>query len=189
MNNHQQFCRSLITIARCATLTLALATTVSAQPAANPPCRTPEYRQFDFWLGEWEVFEYQTGQKGNPAGASRVTSLFDGCSIQEEYLGAGNAVVGKSLNVYFPQDKRWHQLYVDGFAQVILLHGTFKDNQMVLSGEYPSLRTPGLMIKQSITWTKLSANEVQQRWVLSSDGGQNWQELFNGLYVRKVAKP
>ena len=26
-----------------------------AQPGPPPACETPEHRQFDFWLGEWEV--------------------------------------------------------------------------------------------------------------------------------------
>ena len=31
-------------------------TPVSAQaPTVQAPCSAPEYRQFDFWLGEWEV--------------------------------------------------------------------------------------------------------------------------------------
>ena len=28
-----------------------------AAPAQPLPCSAPAYRQFDFWLGEWDVFE------------------------------------------------------------------------------------------------------------------------------------
>ena len=33
-------------------------------PQRKPPCSAPEYHQFDFWLGDWEV----TTPDGKPAG-------------------------------------------------------------------------------------------------------------------------
>ena len=34
----------------------------SAAQLPQKPCSQPEYRQFDFWLGEWEAFD-TNGQK------------------------------------------------------------------------------------------------------------------------------
>jgi hypothetical protein len=149
------------------------------------PCAATEYRQFDFWLGAWNVFEYKDGKPGAPQGQSRVATIFDGCSVQEEFLDAQGGVIGKSLNAYYPQTRSWHQFYVDKFGQVILLAGTREADTMTLSGEYPSVRTAGLIIKQRITWTRLSNNEVRQRWVMSTDNWQTSRELFDGLYIRK----
>jgi hypothetical protein len=39
-----------------------------AQPLA-------QHRQFDFWLGEWEVFDYSSGTKGEVIGKNTITLL------------------------------------------------------------------------------------------------------------------
>jgi hypothetical protein len=163
---------------------IAIASLSSAQQQPAP-CSAPEYQQFDFWLGEWNVFENNNGKPGSPQGASRVTSIFDGCAIQEEYLDGKGTVVGKSLNAYYPQTKKWHQMYVDGFGQVIMLSGKRNNNDMSLDGEYPSVQNAGLIIKQNITWTRLNNNEVRQHWILSTDNWQSTRDIFDGLYIRK----
>lgn len=55
-----------------------LACTATAQTAdqGSPPCSSQEHRQFDFWLGEWDVT-----QKGKPAGTSRITAILGGCVL------------------------------------------------------------------------------------------------------------
>ena len=45
------------------------------------PCNTPEYHQFDFWLGSWEVQSPQ----GQVLGHNDVTSMNDGCILQEHW--------------------------------------------------------------------------------------------------------
>jgi hypothetical protein len=49
----------------------------SPPPSPTPrPCSAPEHRQFDFWLGEWQV----TGPSGKVAGTNSIrwTVVFDG---------------------------------------------------------------------------------------------------------------
>lgn len=60
-------------------------TPATATPANRPkPCTTrPEYRQFDFWIGEWDV---QAG--GNQAGTNSVQLILGDCVIFENWIGA-----------------------------------------------------------------------------------------------------
>jgi hypothetical protein len=159
----------------------------SAQQNQPAPCSAAEYKQFDFWVGEWNVFEFKNGQPGAPQGASRINRIFGGCAIQEEFLDASGRVIGRSLNAYWAQDRLWHQMYVDGLGQVIRLSGKLENGVMMLSGEYPSQRTAGLIIKQRIGWSIVEndPNRVRQHWQVSPDGRQTWQDIFDGLYVRK----
>ncbi|HSR42289.1 MAG TPA: hypothetical protein VLL48_08960 [Longimicrobiales bacterium] len=39
-----------------------------------------------------------------------------------------------------------------------------------------------------ITWTPLSGGRVEQRWDLSSDGGESWETVFRGIYVPGEAR-
>src|SRR5579885_2705911 len=45
---------------------------VQASPPTPAPCSTPEYAQFDFWLGDWDV----TVPGGKPAGHNLVTKEY-----------------------------------------------------------------------------------------------------------------
>ena len=46
------------------------------------PCSAPEARQFDFWLGEWDLTWGKDGR-----GKNVITSIYDGCVIQERFDG------------------------------------------------------------------------------------------------------
>src|SRR4030095_7108901 len=96
--------------------------------AAPPPCSTPEHRQFDFWLGEWEVRE-----AGKVAGINRITPIVGGCARREKWTGA-SGTTGTSLNMYDAVRKRWHQTWVDDKGNVLLLDGEWKGGRMGLGG-------------------------------------------------------
>lgn len=55
-------------------------------------CCTSEYKQFDFWLGDWEVFNL----KGIKVGENKIVSLQDSCIIQENWTS--NEQTGTSYN-------------------------------------------------------------------------------------------
>jgi len=104
----QQIVLSVMTLA---TIPVALAQTAppTPPPGAPPkPCSAAEYRQFDFWLGEWNVFN----PDGKPAGQSRIEQISGGCAILENWSSGGGAFTGKSLNIYDRNDKQWHQSWV-----------------------------------------------------------------------------
>ncbi|MDH3459056.1 MAG: hypothetical protein OER90_19620, partial [Gemmatimonadota bacterium] len=48
------------------------------------PCSAPEYRQFDFWLGTWNV----ETKDGKTAGTNHITQILNGCALREEWTGA-----------------------------------------------------------------------------------------------------
>jgi hypothetical protein len=147
-----------------------------AAPAQPTPCTAPEYRQFDFWLGDWGV----TNPAGKTAGRNRVTSEYGGCVLQEHWTGAGGSV-GSSFNIYDPVRKVWHQTWVDNSGTLLELEGGFKDGAMVLSGEQQ--QADGSRLLNRIIWT-LKDGKVRQLWETSSDGGKSWKTSFDGLYSK-----
>ena len=49
--------------------------------AQKTPCTGNKvYRQFDFWIGEWEAY----GLNGKKAGDSKISVILDSCIIFEE---------------------------------------------------------------------------------------------------------
>jgi hypothetical protein len=148
-------------------------------PAPAPPaCSTPEFRQFDFWLGDWDV----KLPDGKVAGTNSITSILDGCVLQESWQGAGK-VKGNSFNIYDAATKTWHQTWVDNGGNLLSLKGGLVDGKMVLSGE--SVDDKGVKTINRITWTRIDADHVRQLWEASGDGGKTWQVAFDGQYTKK----
>ena len=165
-------------------LAIALAAaSASAQSLPSPPakpCESSEHRQFDFWVGHWDVF----GPAGKKIGENRIELIADGCALLEQWTGNGG-VTGKSLNIYDTLDRRWHQTWVDNSGTLLMLAGHLIDRSMVMSMAGPSPTDPKATVLQRITWTPASdGGSVRQLWELSSDAGKSWTVLFNGRYVR-----
>lgn len=162
------------------TLTFILGGTMTASNV-QAPCASPEHRQFDFWLGDWNVFDYSGGTRGAPAGTNQITTELGGCVLQEHWTGSQGGH-GMSFNTYQSNEKKWHQVWVDDGGTFLNLIGEFKGGAMVLSGEQP-----GAGITDRITWKRVNndPDQVRQFWQQSRDGGKTWSAVFDGLYVRK----
>ena len=154
-------------------------TTAQPAPTPPPPCSEPEYRQFDFWVGDWDVWT----PKGGLAGTNRIDRILGGCVLQENWKGA-RGLTGTSFNTYDPGDKKWHQTWVDDQGTLLLLAGEFKDGKMVLSGDTPAHGTMKPAI-QRITWSPLPDGSVRQLWESSEDAGKTWTIAFDGYYRHK----
>jgi len=155
---------------------LAQAETPADPPAA--PCEAPEYRQFDFWIGDWNVTEGE-----QTAGTNSIRPIHGGCALQENWQGAGaGGISGSSFNIYDQSTGKWHQTWVDASATLLLLDGGLVHGSMVLSGSRP---TPnGGSARHRITWTPNADGSVRQLWEASQDDGASWGVLFDGLYVK-----
>lgn len=154
--------------------------------AQGLPCSKPVYRQFDFWIGEWEAF----APSGAKAGDSKVSLLLDSCSILEEWTSAGLQkglrFAGKSFNMYNAATKKWQQYWVDNTGNITkYFNGNFEDGKMVLQTENEKLNDTLWQI-QKMTFYNLGANKVRQQGQTSSDNGKTWVTSFDLEYRRKT---
>lgn len=167
-------------------IVLLLPLPVIAQDAGNDPdptakiCSSREHRQFDFWIGDWNVTSNE-----QPAGTNSIQSIHNGCALQENWQGAGpGGISGTSFNIYDKATGQWHQTWVDSSGTLLLLNGAFVDGAMVMSGTRPARDGTGTALHR-ISWTPNPDGTVRQLWEASSDGGSNWAVLFDGLYTRQ----
>src|SRR5690606_12867267 len=130
---------------------------------SSAPCSAPEYRQFDFWLGDWNVYD----TLGNQVGESEIHRIQDSCAIQENWRSAN--LTGTSYNYFRTADATWHQIYLDKKGTVLELSGKFMEGKMVLESEY--FVRNNTEKKHRITWGLDDKNHVVQKWDVVNRNG------------------
>jgi hypothetical protein len=151
-----------------------------AQTPPPPACDAPEYRQFDFWLGEWEV----TTPDGKVAGRNSITRIAGGCALHENWAGRGG-FTGQSLSGWNKQRAQWQQTWLDSSGGRLDLAGAAQGPRMVMTATETSADKPGSTTMHRITWSPNADGSVRQHWESSEDGGRTWSTAFDGRYVRR----
>jgi tetratricopeptide (TPR) repeat protein len=139
------------------------------------PCTSKEYRQFDFWLGSWNVANPQ----GQHVGTNAVTQTLDGCMLIENWESARGGQKGMSINYYDRDQKTWSQIYRDNTGNITQwpeLQGNFVDGSMVLDSG------PDTQPRTRWVWTKQSDGRVRQMAESSSDNGKTWNVVWDSYY-------
>lgn len=145
------------------------------------PKKHPEYRQLDFWLGEWDVFN-TAGQK---VGDSRIELLLKGCVVQENWTGTQGGA-GKSYNEYDPSLGKWQQFWVDDTGRTQYYIGEGAEGEMRYTAE--GKQKDGSPLLRRLTFTKLEGSKVRQHSQQSTDSGKTWSTVYDFTYVPKKTR-
>jgi hypothetical protein len=142
----------------------------------------PENRQFDFWVGDWDVSNTRVG---SAAGISHVERAIGDCVIWENWNSLGNTgYSGKSYNIYNADFKRWEQFWVDNLGGVIHFYGQRKDGVMhFYTEDLP--QSDGSKLKRHLRFFSLAPDRVRQFSQGSADGGATWSVEYDLTYNRK----
>lgn len=133
--------------------------------AAATPCRHDPHRQFDFWVGAWDM----NGQR------SLIRSILDGCVIEENYMppippapgvpAGPNRSQGRSISAYDRDTGRWHQTYLAPHPRsAIRMSGTFANGIMRMGAQLPGLSF-------HYQWYVLDEARVIQEWSFNGSPG------------------
>lgn len=157
----------------------------NAEPATGPrpsPCAKESFRQFDFWVGEWEVRD----AGGKIAGENSISKEENGCAIVEHWRSA-NGGSGQSLNYFDPAANRWKQEWI-GLGLVLHMEGGFKNGAMIMEGPLQYI-SQGRVTRLRGIWTPLADGRVRQQFEESADDGKTWSPWFDGYYTRRSPGP
>lgn len=147
-------------------------------------CTLPQQKQFEFWLGEWDLT--WPGEKAGEIahGTNSIKRIMDGCVVQENFSGADSMPLrGTSVSVFDARAGKWKQTWVDNQGGYLDFDGEFKDGQMILQRE--GVRPDGTKVLQRMVWKNISAAEFDWSWEASRDGGKTWQVNWPIHYKRK----
>jgi tetratricopeptide (TPR) repeat protein len=146
------------------------------------PCEsTPENRQFDFWVGDWDVVATEDGV---PAGVSHIERTIGDCVIWENWSSLNSAYSGKSYNTYNSNLKRWEQFWVDNVGGMVHFYGNLKDGVM----DFYSDATPqpdGTKVARHLQFFNQGPGKVRQFSQITTDSGKTWTVEYDLTYSRK----
>ena len=146
------------------------------------PCEsTPENRQFDFWVGDWDAV---TTQDGAPAGISHIERTIGDCVIWENWSSLNSTYSGKSYNTYNSNLKRWEQFWVDNVGGMVHFYGNLKEGVM----DFYTEETPqpdGAKVKRHLQFFNQGSEKVRQFSQMTTDGGKTWTVEYDFTYNRK----
>ncbi len=158
-------------------LLIFISTKNSAEPVC--PCCTESHQQFDFWVGDWNVYD----TLGNLIGENNIEKLVSECVISEYWRGK-SGVTGRSYNYFNKSDSTWNQVWIDSSGSHLVLKGALIGNDMVLQSESLPGQQTG-WYRNRITWTPNEDGSVTQLWEILNKEGKVVNEVFKGVYKKK----
>lgn len=150
---------------------------LAAEPAPSAKCVGAAYRQFDFWVGDWDVFDVGSSI---PVAHARIDLILDGCVLREDYQGT-DGHKGQSFTIYDAARRVWHQSWVTNRGELLEIEGKIENGEIILSGED---RAAGSLVRG--TW-KPQNGDVRETAVTSTDGGNTWKPWFDLVFRRKAS--
>lgn len=153
-----------------------------AKKNARPCAYAKENRQFDFWVGEWDV---STTQGSVPAGTSRIELILGDCVVLENWKSLNSPYSGKSYNIYDQALKRWEQYWVDNVGGNIFFHGELLNDGVLdyWTDDIPQATGPNL--RRHLQFIPMGPDKVRQFSRGSIDAGKTWNVEYDFTYVRK----
>ena len=155
--------------------------TETVAPVAQCTSDQSPWRDFDFWIGEWEVFDPNSNRK---YGDNHVEKKENGCLILEQWKGV-NGTTGISMNFYDPLQKQWRQVWQNAGIFVDYSGGLDDEGRMQLEGTI-YYHSTGVSAPFRGRWTSNEDGSVlQQFWQYDSGSGE-WNGWFQGLYKKQT---
>ena len=143
------------------------------------PCKYSEdAKQFNFWVGEWDVYNPQ----GRHDGTSVIQSIANGCGVLENWADNFGGT-GKSINFYDPNDGKWYQFWIGANGVPGRWSGVYRDG--AIRYETETVDKTGKKTLGRLTFFNIDANTVRQFAESSIDGGKTWSTNYDYKYIRK----
>ena len=153
---------------------------IKVRANARPCSVDPKAREFDFWIGEWDVKDTQSGVL---VGHNSIQLILGDCVIFENWTNTQGRG-GKSFNVYNKDKGFWQQTWIDDRGDVTEYeHGFLKEGALQFVAG-PKKVPEGEQITR-MTFFDQGPDQVRQFIETSTNGGKGWTPLYDLTYTRK----
>ena len=149
---------------------------------ARPCEHDPAHRQFDYWLGTWDV-RPNGAPPGTPPATNVITKIHNGCVILESWTAPGQT--GQSFNIYDRAAGKWHQTWVDSTGGLHEYWGGPVDGNMTYEGDIPAPPGQSGRMHVRLTFFKRPDGTVRQLSERTADGGKTWTVNYDLIYTKR----
>ncbi len=184
----------LAAFANLIAISSALAQTSREVP---PACQSPEARQFDFWLGEWNIEQQILQADGTwfkTGATTKVSRALDGCALVESWEGKvlffwegmkeAELLRGMSVRSYDAEKKKWSLYWMDTRRpQFVSFEGSFVNGTGTFLRSSTTAQNQPLLTR--IVFSDITASSVRWELAISTDAGKTWQPLWVMAMQRK----
>ena len=139
-------------------------------------CSAPAYRQFYFFVGDWDTYDVQAPDK--LVARNTVKAILNGCVVHEDYR-QHDGLHGESYSLYDAARNVWHQSWVTNRGDLLLLDGGMQGDRMVFKGVERKVGKPDALVRA--VWYR-QGDGVREAAERSLDGGKTWKTEFDILF-------
>jgi hypothetical protein len=153
---------------------------------AFPCMANKQAREFDFWIGEWDVYPNGSSQL---VGDSKIELASGGCMILENWTALGPFPnTGKSMNYVNTATGKWEQLWIGSGGMNInnpqkFVNGIYSDGAMRF--EFEQLNAQGQKQLGRFIFFNQGPDQVRQFNEVSNDAGKTWTTVYDFIYKRR----
>lgn len=168
-------------------------------PTAPPPapavaaCASPEHRQLDFWVGDWDVVIRARASPTSEAwaegrGHQRIESILGGCAISETFTADGPPApwAGRSYSSWQPALGTWRQTWVDDAGGYLAFTGGVEQGVMTLYGEVRTAE--GAAAQMRMVFQQVTATSLHWEWQRTTDGWATSTVMMIIDYTRRPTR-
>lgn len=151
----------------------------------QPPCSQERAKQFDFWVGTWNL-EWVDAQGKTQKGTNVIKKIMNGCVVEENFDGGGAPTyLGTSHSMFDQISGKWKQTWVDNGGNYLDFTGEFKEGRMILNRQF--INPAGKKVMQKMTFYNIQKDSIEWLWERSDDEGKTWQTNWKLNYSRNKA--
>jgi hypothetical protein len=161
-------------------------------PPAPPvkACASPEHRQFDFWIGHWDVTIHARSSPtsetwADAKGHQHIESILGGCAISETFSADGPPTpwAGRSYSSWQAPVGKWRQTWVDDQGSYLALAGGIENGVMTLYGE--PREKDGKSIQMRMVFLDVKPASMRWEWQRTEDAWKTSIVMMRIDYARK----
>ena len=146
-----------------------------------PLCSTEDgpYRDFDFVIGHWEMFD----KDGTKLGEQVYVKREQGCLITEEWTTVTGGT-GLGMTFVDPKTGLWRQVYQSSMGHIDYSGGIDENGSMVLEGIiYPTDGSPTAPVRG--IWTKQDDDTMKEEFLIFNSKTNTWRTFYYGIAHKK----
>jgi len=154
----------------------------STTPTPPPPCSSEEFRQLDFWVGDWNA-EWDNGDGTTGTGENHITrDEFGDCVIYERFSTDG--FLGMSVSTYHVGPNVWRQSWIDNSGGYFALVGGPAGEDDDFDFLIENTRILETAPYRRMIWEDVTEDSFVWRWQGRTDATEDWADLWVINYSR-----